>query len=104
MKAYPTQKGAVPPRPQDLTVEKILDRMKTIYRGDKITFDSYKECYAANQVDRHGSTIKATGTVVENCGGYLIVKLKRGLLETVNYFGIESVNGHRFPGYSKLRR
>ena len=89
----------LPPGPNDLTAEIIADRMKNIYVGDKITFDSMKECFTALQVDRHNSTIKATGTVVENCGGYLMVKLKHGLLESVNYFAIESVNKKRWPWY-----
>lgn len=91
--------GPVPPRPGDLTVDIITERMSRIFVGDKIKFDSYKECFTASQVDRHNSTIKAIGTVVEHCGGYLMVQLRRGLLESVNYFDIESVNGHSFPGY-----
>ena len=89
----------VPPGPRDLTEEKILKRMSKIRIGDTIKFDSMKECYTGDQVDRHSATIKATGTVVEHCGGYVMVKLRRGVLESVNYFDIESVNGHGFPGY-----
>ena len=91
--------GPVYPRPQDLTEEKILKRMSRIHIGDVIRFDSQKECFSADQVDRHCATIKADGRVVEHCGGYVMVKLRRGLLESVNYFDIEKVNGHGFPGY-----
>lgn len=93
--------GPVNPRPLDLTEDKIMKRMSRIYVGDVIRFDSQKECFTADQVDRHSSTIKAEGTVVEHCGGYVMVKLRRGLIESVNYFDIESVNGHSFPGYIK---
>jgi hypothetical protein len=92
-------KGPILPGPRDLTVEKILKRMERIHVGDVIRFDSMKECYTADQVDRHSATIKADGVVVEHCGGYVMVKLRRGLLESVNYFDIEKVNGHGFPGY-----
>jgi hypothetical protein len=92
-------KGPIPPGPHDLTEEKILKRMANIYIGDVIQFDSQKECYTNDQVDRHSSTIKARGVVAEHCGGYLMVRLRRGLLESVNYFDIEKVNGHGFPGY-----
>lgn len=102
MKTVPTgDNRLVPPRPQDLTPEKILDRMKNIKIGDEITFDSFKECFRAAQLDRHSATIKVTARVVEHCGGYLMVKLKRGILESVNYFDIEAVNGKRFIGYIK---
>ena len=87
------------PGPNDLTAAIIADRMSRIHVGDKITFDSMKECFTALQVDRHNSTIKASGTVVEHCGGYVMVKLKHGLLESVNYFSIESVNRKRWPWY-----
>lgn len=87
------------PGPNDLTAEKIAERMSRIFVGDKITFDSIKECFTASQVDRHGSTIKASGRVVEHCGGYVMVQLKHGLLESVNYFGIESVNNKKWPWY-----
>ncbi len=93
------QLSAVPPRPCDLTVDKILDRMKNIHIGDKIKFDSMKECYTTSQLDRHSATIKTIAPVVEHCGGYVMVRLRNGLLESVNYFDIESVNGHGFPGY-----
>ena len=89
----------VPPRPQDLTEQKIADRMARIFVGDLIKFDSYKEAYTPSQVDRHGTTIKAVAPVVEHCGGYVMVRLRNGLLESVNYFDIQSVNGHSFPGY-----
>ncbi len=89
----------VPPRPQDLTEQKIADRMARIFVGDMIKFDSYKETYTAAQVDRHGTTIKTVAPVVEHCGGYVMVRLRNGVLESVNYFDIESVNGHSFPGY-----
>ena len=89
----------VPPGPNDLTEQKIADRMARIFVGDMIKFDSYKEAYTASQVDRHGTTIKAIAPVVEHCGGYVMVKLRNGLLESVNYFDIQSVNGHSFPGY-----
>lgn len=89
----------VPPRPQDLTVDKIVKNMSDIRVGDIVTFESMKECYSSDQVARSGY-IRATGEVVENCGGYLMVKLQRGLLESVNYFGIYAVNGLRFYGYS----
>jgi hypothetical protein len=91
--------GPIPPGPQDLTEEKILKRMARIHIGDVIRFDSMKECFTADQVDRHSGTIKADGVVVEHCGGYVMVKLRRGLLESVSYFDIEKVNGHGFPGY-----
>ena len=91
----------VPPRPEDLTVEKIRDRMKDIKIGDEITFDSIKECFKAVEVDRYASTIKATASVVEHCGGYVMVRLRRGVLESVNYFDIQAVNGKRFIGYIK---
>ena len=89
----------VPPRTQDLTEQKIADRMAKIFPGDMIKFDSYKEAYTASQVDRHGTTIKAVAPVVEHHGGYVMVRLRNGLLESVNYFDIQSVNGHSFPGY-----
>lgn len=91
--------GPVYPGPQDLTEEKILKRMSSIHVGDVIRFDSMKECFTAEQVDRHSSTIKADGVVVEHCGGYVMVRLRNGIIESVNYFDIEKVNGHGFPGY-----
>lgn len=91
--------GPIKPGPKDLTEERILKRMARIFVGDRIRFDSYKACYTADQVDRHGSTIKAEGTVIEHCGGYVMVRLRNGLIESVNYFDIEQVNGHGFPGY-----
>ena len=90
----------VDPGPNDLTPQKIAERMNRIYVGDRITFDSMKACVTASQCDRHSSYIKATGTVVEHCGGYVMVKLNR-LLESVNYFDIETVNGKRWPYYIK---
>lgn len=103
MKNVPTTRfERVPPGPMDLTPEKIESRMEFIKPGDKIRFDSQKECYVAEQVDRL-STIKATGTVIANYGGYLAVKLRRGVIEYVNYFGIESVNGKHFVGYSVVK-
>lgn len=90
----------VAPRPEHLTADKIEKRMEFIKPGDLIHFDSMKECYESKHVDRYASTIHATGEVVENCGGYLMVKLRNGLLESVNYFGIFAVNGLRFCGYS----
>jgi len=89
----------IPPGPNDLTEQKIAERMSRIFIGDRIKFDSEKECYSSNQVDRGGSTIKAIGTVAEHCGGYLMVRLEYGLLESVNYFDIESVNGKAWPWY-----
>ena len=91
---------AVAPGYHDLTADKIVERMEFIQPGDVITFDSMKECFSADQIDRYTATIKATGEVVENCGGYLMVKLRRGLIESVNYFGIESVNGIKFRWYT----
>ena len=91
---------AVPPRPQDLTADKIVERMAFIKPGDYVTFDSMKECYSADQLARN-NTISANGEVVENCGGYLMVKLRRGLLESVNYYNIFAVNGLRFIGYTR---
>ena len=93
--------GPVQPGPKDLTEELILKRMAQIHIGDVIRFDSTKECFTADQIDRHSSTIKADGTVVEHCGGYVMVRLRRGLIESVNYFDIEAVNHHGFPGYVK---
>ena len=87
------------PGPRDLTAEKIEERMSTIHLGDQILFDSMKECYDILQLDRHSSTIKAVGEVVEHCGGYVMVKLKRGVLESVNYFSIQAVNGKRWNWY-----
>ena len=94
-------KKPIPPGPRDLTEAKILKRMENVHIGDEIYFDSMKECYIGEQVDRHSSTIKAVGTVVEHCGGYVMVRLRNGVLESVNYFDIEKVNGHGFPGYIK---
>ena len=91
--------GPVAPRPQDLTEEKILRWMSRIHIGDVIRFDSMKECFTADQVDRHSSTIKADGIVTDIFGAYVSVQLHRGLTEYVNYYGIEKVNGHGFPGY-----
>lgn len=91
--------GPMLPGPRDLTEEKILKRMSRIHIGDVIRFDSMKECFTADQVDRHSATIKADGVVVEHCGGYVMVKLRNGVLESVNYFDIEKVNGRGFPGY-----
>ena len=88
------------PGPHDLTEQKIADRMSKIYVGDRIVFDSMKACITSNQCDRHSSYVKATGTVVEHCGGYVMVKLNH-LLESVNYFDIEAVNGKRWPWYLK---
>lgn len=93
--------GPVPPGPSDLTVDLMLKRMEQIKIGDVIRFDSMKECFTADQIDRHGSTIKADGTVVEHCGGYVMVRLRNGLIESVNYFDVEAVNHHGFPGYIK---
>lgn len=90
------------PKPEHLTPNKIENKMKFIKPGDIVTFDSMKECYTSDQLNRYSATIRATGEVVENCGGYLMVKLQRGVLESVNYFGIFAVNGIRFSGYSKL--
>lgn len=95
-----TDLKTVAPGPTDLTEDKIEERMAFIQPGDIITFDSMKECFTTDQVNRYTATIKATGEVVENCGGYLMVKLRRGLLESVNYFGIESVNGVKFRWYT----
>lgn len=81
------------PGPNDLTVEKILERMNHIFVGDKIKFYSMKECFVAAQVGRHSATIPAIGTVVEHCGGYLMLKLRNGLLESCNYYDILAVNG-----------
>ena len=91
------------PGPRDLTAEKIESRMAFIKPGDKVRFDSYKECYSLEQLDRHGNTIKVIGTVVENHGGYLAVRLRKGLIEYVNYFSIESVNDKHFVGYSVVK-
>lgn len=91
---------AVAPDSMHLTADKIVERMAFIQPGDVVTFDSMKECFSADQVDRFTATIKANGEVVENCGGYLMVKLRRGVLESVNYFGIESVNGVKFRWYT----
>ena len=91
----------IPPGPNDLTVEKIMDRMSRIYVGDMIKFDSMKACYTVNQVDRGSTTIIAVGTVAEHCGGYLMVRLEHGLLESVNYFDIISVNGKSWPWHIK---
>ena len=77
----------LPPGPNDLTAQKIADRMSKIYVGDRIVFDSMKACITSNQCDRHSS-------------GYVMVKLNR-LLESVNYFDIEAVNGKRWPWYLK---
>jgi hypothetical protein len=85
--------------PNDLTAHKIVDRMAHIMIGDEILFDSMKEAFDSTQVDRHSSTIKAVGTVVEHHGGWLLVRLARGLTEPVNYFGIEAVNGKRWNWY-----
>ena len=85
------------PGPQDLTVNKILERMSRIYVGDKVKFNSMKECYTASQVGRHGSTIPAVGTVVEHCGGYLMIQLRHGLMESCNYYDILAVNGKTWP-------
>ena len=92
-------KGPIPPGPNDLTEEKIINRMKMIHIGDVIRFDSMKECFTSDQVDRHSTTIKANGIVVEHCGGYVMVRLRNGVMESVNYFDIELVNNHGFPGY-----
>lgn len=90
----------IAPLPTQLTADVIEERMAFIKPGDVVTFDSMKECFTSDQVDRFTATIKATGEVVENCGGYLMVKLRRGALESVNYFGIESVNGIKFRWYT----
>ena len=90
----------IAPLPTQLTADVIEERMSFIKPGDVVTFDSMKECFTSDQVDRFAATIKATGEVVENCGGYLMVKLRRGVLESVNYFDIYAVNGLRFHGYS----
>ena len=93
--------GPVPPGPHDLTEEKIAKRMSGIRIGDTIRFDSIKECFTTDQLDRHSMTIKADGKVTEVCGGYVMVRLRRGVIESVNYFDIEAVNGHGFSGYIK---
>ena len=85
------------PGPHDLTVEKILERMSRIYVGDRVKFNSMKECYTASQVGRHSATIPAIGEVVEHCGGYLMLRLRNGLLESCNYYDILSVNGKTWP-------
>ena len=90
----------IAPLPTQLTADVIEERMSFIKPGDVVTFDSMKECFTSDQVDRFTATIKATGEVVENCGGYLMVKLRRGVLESVNYFGVESVNGVKFRWYT----
>ena len=82
-----------PPGPNDLTEQKILERMNHIFVGDKVKFYSMKECFVAAQVGRHSATIPAIGTVVEHCGGYLMLKLRNGLLESCNYYDILAVNG-----------
>lgn len=86
------------PGPNDLTVQKILERMNAIYVGDRVKFNSMKECYTASQVGRHSATIPAIGEVVEHCGGYLMVKLHK-LVETVTYFDIIAVNNKKWPWY-----
>ena len=90
----------IAPLPTQLNADVIEERMAFIKLGDVVTFDSMKECFTSDQVDRFVATIKATGEVVENCGGYLMVKLRRGVMESVNYFGIESVNGVKFRWYT----
>lgn len=82
-----------PPGPNDLTEQKILERMNHIFVGDKVKFYSMKECFVAAQVGRHSATIPAIGTVVEHCGGYLMLKLRNGLLESCNYYDILAING-----------
>ena len=85
------------PGPHDLTVQKILERMNAIYVGDRVKFNSMKACYTASQVGRHSATIPAIGEVVEHCGGYLMLRLRNGLLESCNYYDILSVNGKTWP-------
>ena len=94
-KIYESNNRWVLPRKEDLTAKKIEQRMSFIKPGDYVMFDSMKTC--ANAI----TTVKAIGEVVENCGGYLMVKLPRGVIESVNYFGIYAVNGLRFSGYTK---
>ena len=83
----------VPPGPNDLTVEKILERMNRIFVGDKITFDSMKCDRATSQ-----SCATTRGTVVEHCGGYVMVKL-HNVIESVSYFDIRTINGKTWPYY-----
>lgn len=83
----------VDPGPNDLTAQKIAERMNRIYVGDRITFDSMKCGNATSQ-----SSAKAAGRVIEHCGGYVMVKLDR-VIESVTYFDIESVNGKKWPWY-----
>ena len=85
------------PGPHDLTEQKIADRMSKIFVGDRVKFNSMKECYAASQVGRHGATIPAMGEVVEHCGGYLMLRLRNGLLESCNYYDILAINGKTWP-------
>lgn len=85
------------PGPNDLTVQKIVERMNRIYVGDIVKFNSYKACYTASQVGRHAATIPATGTVAEHCGGYLMIRLRNGVVESCNYYDILSVNGKHWP-------
>lgn len=92
-------KSDVPPRSIDLTVDKIVKAMSVIKPGDLVNFDSYKGCNEACGVARSNS-IRTKGEVIENCGGYLMIKLPKGIIESVNYFDIYAVNGLRFHGYS----
>lgn len=81
------------PGPNDLTEQKILERMNRIFVGDKITFDSMKCDRATSQ-----SCATTRGTVVEHCGGYVMVKL-HNVIESVSYFDIRTLNGKTWPYY-----
>ena len=71
-----------------------FDCRRYIKAGDRIAFDSYKECFSMDQVDRHSATIGADGKVVEVYKSFVIVRLRRGVLEPVSRWNIHKVNGH----------
>lgn len=71
-----------------------FDCRRYIKAGDRIAFDSYKECFSTDQVDRHSATIGADGKVVEVYKSFVIVRLRRGVLESVSRWNIHKVNGH----------
>lgn len=71
-----------------------FDCRRYIKAGDRIAFDSYKECFNMDQVDRHSATIGADGKVVEVYKSFVIVSLRRGVLESVGRWNIHKVNGH----------
>ena len=75
-----------------INLAKVAREMMKIHAGDRIQYDSYKACENAAQLNRHNTSIVATGTVLEVTENYVLVKLKH-ITEYVSWPAIRTVNG-----------